>query len=172
MDQTNQESGGSKKGLYIVIVVVLVLIALYLMRGSFGLVGAPEGVDVDRNLDGSATYTNDQGTVTTGSNTLPDDWPSDAPKYPNANIQYSGSSNPQTGEQGVAVAFFTTDAVQTVMDYYKKELASNGWKVEQTATVGLNTVLSATKDTRTFGVYIADVGNGQTTVTVGIGISK
>ncbi len=168
MDQINETGGGSKKGLYIVIVILVILAALYFLRGSFGMMGAPYGTDINRNLDGSATYSNDEGTVTVGSNRLPENWPSDAPTYSNATIQYSGSSNPQTGAKGSAVVFTTFDSVQNVVDFYRRELVSNGWTVEQTATIGASTVLAARKDTRTLGVYIAEAGNGQVSVTVGI----
>lgn len=171
MDETTQEKTGSKKGLYIVIaIVVLLLIVWYFLRSSLWMVGGVPGVTVDRKLDGSTTYSNDENTVTIGSNTLPDNWPSDAPTYPNATVQYSGSSQPQTGEEGLAVAFVTTDSAQSVYDFYKKELADKGWTVEQTSEMGPSKMLSATKDTRTFGVYIVDSGQGQVTVTVGMSI--
>lgn len=130
------------------------------------------GVNTTKNMDGSQTFSNDQGSVTMGSNSLPDNWPSDAPKYPNASIQYSGSSNPQTGSAGIALMFTTTDSAQNVVNFYKKELPANGWKIEQTATMGQSTVISATKIQQTFGVNIVDSGNGQVTVTVGIELSK
>ncbi len=169
MDQTNQ--AGSKKNLYIIVgVVVLLLIGGYMMRGPRGMMGVPvpDGVDVNRNMDGSATYKSEDGTVTIGGNKLPDNWPSDAPTYNNATISYSGSSNPKTGEAGMGLVFTTSDSSQTVVNFYKSELAAKGWTVEQTATMGASTVLAAKKDSRTFGVYIADAGTGQVTVTVGI----
>ncbi len=167
MDQENTTGGMSKKWLYIIIAVVAVILLGWFFKGSFYSV---PGANIDRNLDGSTTYSSDQGQVTVGGNKLPDNWPQDAPKYSNANIQYSGSSNPQTGEEGSAIVFTTSDSVQAVVDFYKNELISNGWNIEQTATVGPSTVLSAVKDTRTLGVYIADAGNGQVSVTVGIGM--
>lgn len=173
MEPENQEEAKSKKGLYIVIgIVVILLIIVVSRRSPYGMMGGVNvnGVNIDRNLDGSATYSNKEGTVTVGNNTLPDNWPSDAPKYGNAKIQYSGSSNPQTGEKGAAVMFLTSDSAQSVVDFYKRELASNGWTVEQSANMGASTVLAAKKDTRTFGVYITDTGNGQVSVTIGIGI--
>lgn len=169
MDQEHNVGGKSNKGIYIVIaVIVIILIGWFIKKSMYSMAG----VDVNRNFDGSATYSNDQGSVTVGGNKLPGNWPSDAPQYPNANIQYSGTSNPQTGEEGAAVVFTTSDKVQSVSDFYTKALVSNGWRVEQTANVGANTVISATKDKRTFGAYIADNGNGQIVVTVGIGLSK
>ena len=175
MDQGNKSVEGeakSKKGLYIVGGVVVVLLIVWFAKASFMNAIPGTGVNVDRNLDGSATYKTDEGEVTVGTNKLPDNWPSDAPKYPNATIQYSGSSNPQTGEEGAAVMFTTSDKVQAVVDFYKRDLTSNGWVIEQTANVGGSTVLSAKKDTRTFGVYIVDAGDGQVSVTVGIGMPK
>lgn len=164
----------SRKGLYIGIVVVLVLVVAgwMIMRGSAGpLGGIVPGADVDRNLDGSTTYSNDEGTVTVGGNTLPSNWPSDAPAYPNGTILYSGSTNPQTGTSGAAVSFSTQDSVAEITTFYQKELASQGWAIEQTATMGTATVLSATKDTRRMGVYIADAGETRT-VTVGIELAQ
>ncbi|OHA27241.1 MAG: hypothetical protein A3C06_04075 [Candidatus Taylorbacteria bacterium RIFCSPHIGHO2_02_FULL_46_13] len=167
--QVVQEKKPSKKLLYIVIGVVVVLIIGWVAKSSMRSL---TGVDVDTRMDGSTTYSNDEGTVTVGGNKLPDNWPSDAPKYQNADIQYSGSSNPQTGEAGASVVFLTSDNAQEVVDFYKKELTSNGWTIEQTATIGASTILSAKKNERTFGVYIADSGDGKVSVTVGIGIPK
>lgn len=165
MEQENQVKGSSKK-VYIIIGIVVVLLIGWFFMGRAGR--SLTGVDIDRNLGGSATYSNEQGSVTIGSNKLPDNWPTDAPKYGNATIQYSGSSNPQTGEAGSAVVFSTPDDAETVVNFYKKELASNGWVVEQTATMEASTVLAAKKDTRTFAVYITDPGNGPINVSVSV----
>jgi len=174
MDETNQApqaNSGQKKGLYIIVAIVVIALALYFLGGlgtPQGMLGGVGGVNIDQNADGSATYTSSDGTVTVNGNKLPDNWPSDAPTYPNAAIQYSGSSNPQTGAEGSAVSFTTSDSVQTVTDFYKRELVSKGWVIDQSASVGGATVLTAKKDTRTFGTYITDAGNGQIAVTVGI----
>src|SRR3989338_6672852 len=94
-DQVIVENKKSNKGLYIGIAVVAIIIIIgWGMKSS---VRSMTGVDIDRNMDGSATYSNEQGSVTVGGNKLPDNWPSDAPAYKNATIQYSGTSNPQTG---------------------------------------------------------------------------
>lgn len=161
---------GSKKTLYIVIAIVVLAILIGFGMNSFGPKAIAPGVDLERNLDGSATYTSEEGSVTIGANSLPENWPSDAPKYGNGAIQYSASTNEQTGDEGSAIVFMTSDNASVVVEFYKKELASNGWTVEQTATIGAMTIISATKDERTFGVQITDAGNGQTTVTVGISL--
>jgi hypothetical protein len=176
MDETTNQpapsSGSNKKVLYIVIAVV----ALFLLGGfamqMMGLAAMrAAGVNVMPGADGSATYTatNGEGTVTVGGNKMPDNWPSDAPaNFSGATIQYSGSSNPQTGKEGAAVAYTVQASASAVADYYKSQLTSKGWTVDSTANMGAATVLSAQKDERTIGIYIADAGNGTVQVTVGM----
>lgn len=165
MDEQNTSaptSPSSNKTIPIVVGVVIVLaVGWYFTRG----VGMPYGVNMDRNMDGSATYSNDQGSVTVGTQTYPDNWPSDAPKYANGQVQYSASSDQQTGGKGSMVMFTTSDSPQTVSAFYKKELPVQGWKIEQTATINQMTVISGTKETMTFSVQIAVGDNNQTTVT-------
>lgn len=170
-EQTNSgQAPRPNKSLFIIIAIVILIALGWFFFGSGKSALNRAGIDTDYNKDGSTTYTNEDGSVTIGGNKLPDNWPSDAPAYPKASIQYSGTNNPQTGAEGSAVVFLTEDSLQTVVDFYKKELTSNGWKIENTATIGGATVLAALKDTRTLGVYISDIGNGQVSVTVGIEI--
>jgi hypothetical protein len=119
------------------------------------------------------TYTNEQGSITTavgGTTSLPKNWPSDAPQYANAQIQSAVEANPQAGQAQSAVVFSTTDSPQVVADFYKQDLAAKGWKVEQTVTSSTGTVIGATKDTRSFGLYIAATGNGKTIVTASVAV--
>jgi hypothetical protein len=150
---------------------VIVLALGYIGTQSAGWFGKQAlkqaGVSVDQ--DGkSVTYEGKDGKVTVGSNALPDNWPSDAPTYKNATIQYAGTSNPQTGSAGSAVVFTTTDTVEQVSDFYKRELVTAGWSIEGVVNTGPATVVSAKKDNRTFGAYIANAGDGKVSVTVGI----
>ena len=174
MDEQNQTVDAaptsSKKTIPIVIAVVVLLGAgwFFTRGGMMGVVGVPAGVNVDRNMDGSATYSNDEGSVTVGANSYPDNWPGDAPRYGNGQIQYSASSNQQTGENGSMISLTTSDNPQKVVDFYKSELASKGWKIEQTATVGQMFIISATKGTMTFSVQVVGTDDKQTTVTIGI----
>lgn len=164
-------SGGANKMWYIIGgIIALLLVGWFLTRGTTSLIGAPAGVGTDRNADGSTTYTNNDGSVTVGTSaSMPTNWPSDAPTaYSGAAIVYSGTSNPQTGKEGSAVSYTVNASVASVVDYYKAQLASNGWTVDATANVGGATVISATKNARTMGVYVVDSGSGTTAVTAGI----
>ena len=179
MDETTpvQSAESNKKWLYIVIGVVVVL----LLGGMFFGVGgrgtgpgsayfAPEGVDVDRNMDGSTTYSSEEGSVTVGQGaSMPTNWPSDAPTaYTGAQIMYSGSTNPQTGEAGSAVVYQTSASAASVVEYYTARLKAEGWTIEASAEMAGTRVISAKKDSRTIGVYIQDAGNGTTNVTAGV----
>ena len=155
------------KAVYIVGgIVVLLIVGWFLTRGSASI----SGVDVDNNLDGSTTYSNEEGSVTVGTTaTMPSNWPADAPaNFAGAAIVYSGTSNPQTGAAGSAVSYTARASAQGVADYYKQQLTSKGWTIEATANISGATVVSATKDTRTFGAYISDTGDGNVSVTAGI----
>ena len=155
------------KAVYIIGGIVVLLIAgWFLTRGSASV----SGVDVDNNLDGSTTYSNEEGSVTVGTTaTMPSNWPSDAPaNFAGATIVYSGTSNPQTGKTGSAVSYTARASVQAVADYYKQQLTAAGWTIAGTANIAGATVVSATKDTRTFGAYISDTGDGNVSVTAGI----
>ncbi|MDP1688736.1 MAG: hypothetical protein Q8L47_01220 [bacterium] len=170
------KTDSSKKNTYIVVAIVVIvgLAWMFGRGGSYGMpgrsiIGLPGGVNVDTNLDGSGTYTTKDGSVTVGKNTYPDNWPSDAPKYGNAQIQFSGSTNPESGDEGAVVTFTTTDSVQQVTDFYKNELSKNGWKVEESMTAGQMTLMSGKKGTMTLTVQIVSAEKAPVTVTVAIG---
>ncbi len=170
-EQMPATSGSGNRMWYIIGgIVILLLLGWLVTRGLGGAMLAGSGVNVNSGPGGSTTYTDNQGnSVTVGGGTMPASWPPDAPgNYPGASISYSGDSNPQTGQAGAAVVYTTRAAAQSVVEYYKTQLAQDGWTISGTANTGGATVLSATKGTRTFGVYIVDSGNGSVSVTVGI----
>ncbi|MCR4260931.1 MAG: hypothetical protein NUV96_01125 [Candidatus Colwellbacteria bacterium] len=172
---TTGGSGQSGKNMwYIIGGIVLVGLLWWGLSGMFVRSAAERafeaatGNDLQYGADGTATYSNEEGSVTVGGGTYPSNWPADAPQYPGGSIQYSGSSNPQTGEPGSAVVFQVNGTSQLVAGYYNEKLASEGWTIEGTATVGAATTISASKAGRTFGAYIADVGNGVVSVTAAV----
>ena len=170
-DENTPSTSGNKKMWYIIGgIVVLLLLGWLATRGIGGAMMGAAGVNTQQHLDGSTTYTDNEGnSATIGGNSMPESWPSDAPQnYAGATIQYSGNSNPQTGKAGAAVVYSAQASAQAVVDYYKAQLSSKGWTIEATANTGVATVLSATKDGRTFGLYIVNSGSGTVSVTAGI----
>ncbi len=129
--------------------------------------GSTNGVTT--NMDGTVNVTTSEGTATT-SHTVPSDWPSDAPIYAGATVQYSASVNPVDGKAGHALVLMTTDSAATVFAYYASELAAQGWKVDSTMNGGTTMITSATKDARTLSLMAAE-SEGQTAITIAVGDS-
>lgn len=125
--------------------------------------------DVDMNADGSMKVTTKEGTYTTGSNTMPEDWPEDAPVFADATVQFSGSTNPVDGGPGVAAVLMTDASVETVMAFYTDELTKKGWTIVSTMQAQGTNVIGATKDDRVLSLMVGDSGNGQTSITIGVG---
>lgn len=166
----------TKKIVYITVIVLVIIILVLVLRGSLGFshrenFGGYNG-EVSRKLDGSTTYKSDYGTVTTGTNKLPNNWPSDAPKYGNATISQSASTDAM-GTVGSQVSFTTSDSTQTILDFYKKELTASGWaslspgKPITGTQMGAITTLMAKKDNRNFTIMITtNKETGKQVVTV------
>lgn len=166
--------GNNNKLWYIVGSVLVVGILWWMLSGMFARNAAERafeaatGGQVQYEADGTATYSNEEGSVTVGGGSYPSNWPQDAPQYPGGVIQYSGSSNPQTGEPGAAVMFQVGATVQTVVDYYQQQLTAKGWTVDAVVSMGAASSISAIKGEATFGAYITDVGDGNTAVTAAV----
>ena len=108
-----------------------------------------------------------EGSMDIGNNTLPSDWPTDVPTYTGAQVVYSASVNPQTGQPGQAVVLQTTDSAQNVADFYKATLKKNGWNVTGTMQGGGTSVMTATKADRSVTVAISAAGE-LTSITLAI----
>ncbi|NOS68117.1 MAG: hypothetical protein HOO67_07220 [Candidatus Peribacteraceae bacterium] len=124
--------------------------------------------DVDMNADGSMQVTTKDGTYNAGNNQLPEDWPTDAPIYAGAKIQFSGSANGTTGKPGSAAVLTTSDSAADVVTYYKAELAKQGWTISSTMEAQGTSIFGATKGTRALSLLIGSA-EGQTSITIGIG---
>lgn len=131
------------------------------------LSGCGGSTDVDVNMDGTMDVETEEGTAKIGAQSLPEDWPEDAPAYPGSTISYSASMNPQTGEPGMAVVLSTGDTVSAAATYYKTELASRGWSVDTAMEAGGTSIFSATKEGSVLSLLIAGA-EGQTTITIAI----
>lgn len=181
---TGSKSGGNKL-VVILIIVILVLagigfVAQKVMQKASVMVGqkvgekVAEGIiekatggkaDVDVN-SGNVSVKTKEGSFSTSSS-LPADWPKDVPVYPGATVSYSGSNTSKSGDSGIGAVLTTKDSAQKVRDYYAKELVVQGWTVEATYNADETSVLSATKDTRTFAATTAQ-SDDMTTITLGV----
>lgn len=112
--------------------------------------------DVDVS-DNNVTVKTDQGTWST-SDKLPADFPTDVPVYPGAKVQGSVASAGQDNT-GHYAGLETTDALDDVIAWYKKEVKSAGWTIVTDATVNGSLILSATKDSRGLSVTVTKEGD-------------
>ncbi len=131
------------------------------------LSGCGSTTSVKTNVDGSMKVNTSEGTATIGTQSMPADWPEDAPTYPGSTVAYSASTNPETGKPTLAVVLSTKDTMAAAATYYKTELASRGWKVDTAMEAGGTSIFSATKEGRTISLLIASA-EGQTTITMAI----
>ena len=123
---------------------------------------------IDLNDDGSMHVETNEGTYDAGSNRLPDDWPTDAPIFAGATVQYSGAANPTTGKAGAAAVLMTTHSPSEVLDFYTAELKKQGWTVTSTMEAQGTTILGATKGSRALSLMVGSV-ESQTSITIGVG---
>lgn len=122
--------------------------------------------EVDLNEDGGMRIESEEGTFTTG-NKMPEDWPSDVPVYAGAEVQYTATSNPVTGQAGTVLVLLSTDTQDEVVDFYKGALVGAGWVIEGSMKSGEMVVMGASKGNRQVSVMIAGVEGG-TNITLGV----
>jgi hypothetical protein len=103
-----------------------------------------------------------------GDVTLPDEFGGDLPAYPGAVAQ---SAMETTG--GTAIAALESDAsASEIVDFYRDQLSSNGWKVEGVSDLGRGRLLTATKGDRRVMVNTEDMDKGaRITLTIRTGDS-
>lgn len=153
----------NKKTLVIVGVVVVLVVAGAASRflgksAAERAIEAATGEDADVDVNGNdVTVKTDQGTWST-SDKLPADFPSDVPIYPGATVQGSVASAGQDNT-GHYAGLETTDALDDVIAWYKKEVKAGGWTVATDAMVNGSLILSATKDSRGLSVTVTKEGD-------------
>ncbi len=153
---TQTKKGGSKKILIVILAIVgFVIFLCILCIAVFGF-GLKKAGDKIENLD-ETDFQNymekqieegmrDEGQdVDVEFNKLPEDFPSDVPIYPDSEVVFAS-----VDDASATASLMINDrsvSEDDVLSFYKKELAKNGWEVEDEATY-LVSALSATKDDR------------------------
>ena len=118
---------------------------------------------------GKMTFTDSKtgNTVSIGSDTIPSAFPKDMPVYPKAKVagSVSGSSDSKDGN---LVTLTTNDSMDTVVSFYKKELAANGWETSQSYTAEKLQTWVVKKGTWEGTVSVSGENN-QTTIVITLG---
>jgi hypothetical protein len=115
--------------------------------------GADIDIDYDRGMMGdgetNVTFSGEDGesyTVSTGGDvSLPDNWPRSVPLPGDAKITYAGTMMTGQPGGGTTVAFTTGQSIADVTEYYKRELAQNGWTIAATMATADGSMVSATR---------------------------
>ena len=149
------KKNATKKILIIVGVVVLILAVGGFVAAKFAfqkISTLVPGLGISK--DGLSINSPD-GTLKV-SNQIPSDWPNDIPIYPGSKVVNSFIMNqdPAKGGSGIVLNINTDDGPQAVRDYYKKELVSNGWKIDQDNEMSVIDTLVASKNGRGFSLML------------------
>lgn len=163
------------------LIIILIIVGILAFCGIASTVGAgllggavlkKMGIDYDprkgvtslKTDDGTLTFDEDgqKGTIKTeqgefqyGENlSLPSDFPTSIPIYPNAKITAVSS---KTEGNGSFVTFTVKATTADVFEYYKTELPKNGWTKDSELS-GL--MLTYKKDGEFLGLSIAQAENG------------
>ena len=110
--------------------------------------------------DGQINITGKDGEkLSINNKKLPENFPSDIPLYPEAEILYGMSYS----EKNVsAISLGTSDSISSIGKYYEKELEARGWKIEQIFNTDRSCMFTAGKDKKNLSVTIttgSDSGN-------------
>ena len=95
----------------------------------------------------------------TESTTLPANFPSDVPQYPDGKILLSRSS----GDMAVSVRLETDDPVDKVADFYADSFAAQGWTTENRPSIG-GAAIFANKGMRRAAASLSTNSAGKTQV--------
>ncbi len=178
-DMSTNSNMPKKKGNKALIIIIVVVLLLCLCLGLAGagvyyftnrsandilnqLQDSVSNAQQDQNSSGD-NMTNDNNStsdnnVSFGTN-LPDGFPSDVPVYTGASVSGSSVSN---GE--IDVVLSANAKSSDIYQFYKSELATNGWTITTDSNYLSTYSIQAQKDSKTLTVGISDgVDNGNTT---------
>jgi hypothetical protein len=103
-----------------------------------------------------------QATLTGGDKKLPPDLPKDFPVY--AGQAEGGSQVVAGGESNFTFSVTTKDPVKDVVAWYKEKLPANGWSIENSSTVAVDSMES--------GSFSAKKDKAEAIITIGGDKSK
>jgi hypothetical protein len=125
-----KKTGEGGKGLAIAALVIaiaeIIIGTIILFAVIFAVQKAAKDAGVNVNQNGSVNVQGKNGeSLSIGNAKLPDGFPSDVPVYKPSDAILSLKT-----KDGYNVTLATADSAQQVLDFYKNELAKNGWAAE------------------------------------------
>jgi len=104
----------------------------------------------------SMTFTGKNGekvAINLNGGKVPDDYPKDVPLYEGTKVVMANST---TEKHTQHLVLESSDPADKIVEYYKKGLDSNGWKVEGTMSMGEMNMFTASKENRQLVVQISN----------------
>lgn len=134
--------------------------------GAAGDLTTSGSVSVGSNIDTNTNMATGTAKYISG---YPASWPSDVAKYPNGVVISAAPDNLKSKPKEAVVILMTTDAVQSVVNFYLNNLKVNGWKITQSGAGLANQItFRASKGARSFGGYAERIQDGKTKLTMGL----
>lgn len=158
----------------IVISVILILSQLLILALFWGAIFSLDraakdaGVSVNTNT-GTVSVSKDGNTTQVGESVkLPDGFPSAMPVYSGAKL----SAASKTNGSDYSISATTNDSVDKVVNYYKTQLASNGWTIDSSSdssdATGKGTLIVASTATLNGSVGIYGGSGSATTIVINV----
>ena len=150
------------------IVVIVGISSYFLLQKNENMFGdvlkniTGRRVDISRDGDKTAVET-EQGKATAGKSEVPNSFPSDISIYKGATVTESVES-----ELGISIILETKDSVTKVTDFYKADLAKNGWKITETTTVSGSFALTTEGGSKKVVVVVAPGKEGKTNISISV----
>ena len=107
----------------------------------------------------------------TQTSDLPEIFPTDFPRYENAEIVSSWQTQSQE-RSGLSILLETSDNISIVSAFYKESLVENGWEINIINEDQNSVIISFSKDKYSGPLGITKSDSGTTLVSVTIGIEK
>ncbi len=155
----NNEGGRGMAIAALIIAIIEILlgaILFFVIMFAFNKALKDNGVNVN---NGSVNVTGKNGeSLSVGNAKIPDGFPSDVPIYKPSDVILSLKT-----KEGYSVTLATNDSAQQVVDYYKSQLASNGWVAgDNEINFGAGSAQTFTKGNNQLVVTIANNQNSST----------
>ena len=127
------------------------------------------GAKVDVQNDGKkVTVETDKGKLTVGEDEVPKSFPSDITVYPGAKVV--GTAETSTD---VSLQLKTGDSVSKAYDFYKDDLAKNGWTISSSATYSGSSLVMAQKGSKLVTLTVAtDESDNKTTISMMVTLAR
>ncbi|HPZ06943.1 MAG TPA: hypothetical protein PL110_02425 [Candidatus Eremiobacteraeota bacterium] len=116
--------------------------------------------------EGTITITDKKGDkVSFTRGEITKDFPSDVPLYPGAEIL---STITYKDKHVTTVSLETSDSIDKIKEFYKKELVRNGWKFEGVFSTDKSMMFAGRKDKRTAGIAITSGEKSKNNIAISI----